>query len=1464
MDRKKHTVGKVFGFIAMLLGAAMLGFAVCVVIRYFIENNEVPTELLYGEERPVSEFQEFFYDDPNAPLEWAVDGDIIEIDGKGEEGTIRAVGVGKTHVTVTDTLLEAIGGDSVVFSFDITVSFCEEAVDSAVRAALGLGRGDKIAKDALLSLTALDLSETDLASCGDLVPMAGLRKVDLSDCKSLKDVSALYRGAFSAEEVDLSGAGIAEIDFSRLSPNIKKIDVSGTELTALSLAGSGAEEIAAERLLLTAGMTVGGSESLEKLSLRGTQIPSLTMDGEFPALAALDLGGANILGGLTLSADFPVLARPEFGGMTVRGAFTLGGSFSIMTSLQIKDVTLNSLDVRATLPAVTSAEVAIALKEGFTFSPAAPLLSSVAFTGLDVKGAFNFGGDYPKMTTIALGGLNAEGGLTISGTYAGAEELSLGGTSAASVTVLASLPVLRTISLNGLTAKSVSVNAQASAERFDFTDASIGGEVRLQGASKLTELVLDGAEISALSLTGGFGSLSALAAENAQIGTLSLSGAELPLLAQIVLPQAGIGTADLGLERMASLSRVDLSGNRLQSFAMPAVGSSSLAFLDLSGNALSYFTVGGNFSALQTLSLSGNALSSFALSVGLEKLAALSVGCESLTALSLNGTFPELKTVNCAGANKAAVSLKGTYGKLDTIFFPSAVSSLTLDGTFSMLRSVEGGSSQIEGASFAGSMKGLTKIDLRNAGLKWIGLEADFPDLEELLLDGATLDSFSLHGNYPKLGQLSLNGLTTTAAGVSLEGEYPMLKALNAENMSVSGNVELKGSFGKYTLDLNGLQTAGSQDPSLIFSEGNTVTTFSFIGAQLSTLTAASLPELVSLDGSSAYVGTAVFSDMPKLTTCTLKSAGFGSLELRGSFDALVGLNFKEANVTSLKVSADFATLESFSAENTSMGSADLNGAVFEKLTSLDLSGNRLTRFTLNFTADKMSGLDLSDNRLETFSVADSGQYDSLKNVDIGGNGSSAAGLDLTLGGTLPKLDSFTFTGSTFGTITLNGTFDELKKISLSNVIFKKIAFGEKWHAVSDFTVAFTETEEYVYGNLPMPAPFSLMRAGNADKLKSVAKSADGSTLVCAAFDGSFGGELTVSSDAERFGLYGKCSYSGITLRPTNRAAKLYFYNVTLTNESGSVIDLQSASTAELHFYGTCSLGRSGAGISEATIKGQSVSLISNNVLEIRGRNGADATAEGESGADGTTAISCTELALGGKGNIRIWGGNGGNGMKGDSGVNGDSDQVAAKGINGKQGGNGGNGAAAVQCSKINATLLGTANINGGNGGDGGSGGNGGVGKTGKTVVNIVTGGKDGNKNYGGTGGSGGKGGNGGTPGLGIPANCSVNKRTNISDRKGSYGHGGDGGNGGSGGQGGNYYNYVGSVWQCGGGSGGDGGDGGDGSIAGKAGIGGPVGAQGNGSPVNGGFAFNFGVTFSDFDNGAHAGGPGDEGKVLI
>ena len=338
---------------------------------------------------------------------------------------------------------------------------------------------------------------------------------------------------------------------------------------------------------------------------------------------------------------------------------------------------------------------------------------------------------------------------------------------------------------------------------------------------------------------------------------------------------------------------------------------------------------------------------------------------------------------------------------------------------------------------------------------------------------------------------------------------------------------------------------------------------------------------------------------------------------------------------------------------------------------------------------------------------------------------------------------------------------------------------------------------------------------------------------------------------------------------------KLSFQNFKFSY-GGTALNLSKVATADVYFYGNCSI-KSNNSSSETAVIGSKMNLVLTDgaTVEIRGGNGAtasigakgieathlsiaakefsqtasiniyggnggDASSEGQSGGHGSIGIKATSLVVKGSISCNVYGGSGGNGKAGTdkSSYNrpGTPGQASAgqtgtggtKGADGGNGGHGGNGAVAVSVTTLQVFDVTDMKCIGGNGGDGANGGS--AQKAGHGGKGGNTTGKDGSDaGDGGTGGTGGTGGRGGNGGNGSKAIQLANLKDlqscqtlslvhGYGGNAGSGGRGGDAGNGGDGGNDDHGGGFLG--W-------GEGPEEGDGGSAGTGGAGGEAGSVG-------------------------------------
>lgn len=1434
---KKFNLLTFFLTTGLLILAAVAAFVLSVVFKTLLLNvsQGLKTKFYLHESIALSEYEEKYVSGKDNALIWEIDDEgIVEIVEENGVKNLKAVGVGNTSVRVLRDI-NISQEKSLVDTLEISVSFFDEIVDAAVRSELGKKSDEKIYFDEITSLSSLNLSGKTLLSYKDFKFFSNLKNLDLSgssvsalgksegaldlayfsldylnlsECRSLTDISALYDMNTKVKEVNLSGSAIREARVPNLSSSVKKLNISRSGVAGLTLSGGALKEIIADELILTSQLKLADMSAIESVSLKKTQVPALTVSGNLNALKSINLASANITGNASVYAQLPALTSFDMSGMTVKGGLDVGGTFNELNSFDLgKAKITGNFNLTANLQKAVSINIGGVNAGGkINLLPVAPLLKSYVYGNITASNDFTIGGTCGSLEKVDFSGLKASGNFVLSGSFNAVKSVTLDNMNAQSIKIDAAMPYVTDMSLGKVVCtKGVKLAASYSKlASFSVAGAKIDGAIEF-GNSNLNLETLDVSTVNAgeLNINAPLG-LKQITATGAKMGALKIgANASISAITSLSFANCGLNSVSLNYAAFTDIYSIDFSNNALTAFALPAEGIPSLKTLNLANNSISNLDAGKS-TRLESVNASGNKITKFILSGTFEKLQSINLNENELTEFQLSGSYPLLGVLNLSGNSEVSVNLNGTFPQISTISktMSTNLKALTLGGSFNALDTI----------SLAGA--GLTKFK--------IAPTTQLPKLGSLLLGENVLDELELAGDYPSLEAIKINGLSATVGGITFSGDFPVLKQISADNARVRGTVNLSGTFGvELDVTAGNLQGASGSAASLSITRIEKLKTLSLVNANLAQLRLDTLSGLTMLDMSASTVNTFTAANLSGLSSLNFSNAFIGTLNFSKSFANLTNANFINANINTAVFNGVFEKLVSLN-----LSSAGINSISFEKdndfaaLTELNLNGNKISRLTFGISMPALKTLNLANNSFRELTLDES--FPALQSLSVAGNGSATAKMNFTLGGNMPLLENVNIAGCNFARFAINGQFSLLEEISLTDVAFNDFYFGEASRPQNNFTVKFNSLASYVYGNLPMPVPFALSAAFSADELADKAAKAIGSTIVHAMFDDDFrGSAVYVSADALRFGIYGTGNFENFYIKSAGGSlSEMYFYDLNLSAGSNNVIDATNSTGAKLYFYGSCILSRSGSSSSPAaTLAGNTLEIINYNSLTVYGQDGTDANSYSGNGAAGGSAISGADISFNGAGTVFVRGGNGGDGMYGKNASTSDLN-AGTWGSEGGDGGAGGAGGIAVDAAESIVILSGSLELYGGRGGNGTRGGSGSGGNDGAYGSN----GRGGN---GGQGGDGGRGGNGGQGGSAIRCKQGSVERSAVVNLFG--GAGGNGGNGGDGGRGGNGGNGRNGVFL--GATGTDGGDGGYGGNGGGYGTGGT-----GGNAVSGNF----------------------------
>ena len=364
------------------------------------------------------------------------------------------------------------------------------------------------------------------------------------------------------------------------------------------------------------------------------------------------------------------------------------------------------------------------------------------------------------------------------------------GSGATDLSVLSSLPDLKTLGLSG-----------------DFADLSpLGNLAKLE----TLDLLFTGGASHDLSALGSLTALKSLYMQNVDAsGWQFLSN--LSALEKLSLPDANIASlSELPLASMTSLTDLNLSLNPLSSLS-GLNAASSLTRLNIDQSQVSNLADLSGLSALESLSIAGIPAQDFSVLADLVSLRSLHAPDTALTDLSVIAGLSQLEKINIDRTGATTLSALSTLANVT--FMSAAGNGLTdLQGLENMTR--------LEGLIV--SDNALTTID-GIAALDWLKFlnisnnqitsiaplihssgEGGTYDLVYLFADGNQLTDVSVLGDLFNLEFVSLNNNQVISLG-ALAGKYA-LEYVAARNNNVSNIPSLSASelTGTTTVDLSG------------------------------------------------------------------------------------------------------------------------------------------------------------------------------------------------------------------------------------------------------------------------------------------------------------------------------------------------------------------------------------------------------------------------------------------------------------------------------------------------------------------------------------------------------------------------------------------------------------------------------------------------------------------------------------
>ena len=280
-----------------------------------------------------------------------------------------------------------------------------------------------------------------------------------------------------------------------------------------------------------------------------------------------------------------------------------------------------------------------------------------------------------------------------------------------------------------------------------------------------------------------------------------------------------------GLENLASLQTLDLSGTSLDSTALEAIGTlPNLQTLKLSNCGISTVSFLSNCTTLQTLDLSGNSIGDLKPLSSLTALETLSLQSNAVTDLSALSGLSSLKSLNVSQNARSSLTPIQSCTQLQELRADNcALATLEPVKALEALSVLSAANNAITGVDALASCTALTVLDLSNNQITDISALASCVALTDLTLNHnqiSALPTFS--GECPLQNFSANNNLLTDVSGLSslmqlnnVDVDYNQISSLNS--LASCENLVKVNAFANPITDvsaLTGRQVIVNYDPT--------------------------------------------------------------------------------------------------------------------------------------------------------------------------------------------------------------------------------------------------------------------------------------------------------------------------------------------------------------------------------------------------------------------------------------------------------------------------------------------------------------------------------------------------------------------------------------------------------------------------------------------------------------------------